>query len=476
MVRRLHGVPMGGVSLTLAGRHLRLCGTRSTTRAPATRVRSRDGNMDGVVYKRSRQPELAGNPRASKRLHLEPDRRNKSATDETSTYSSPDTVSNVPDTRLKSLDGLRGAAAVIVLIHHALLTFPSLAGAYYEGRSSDGFTWALTYTPLHLFWAGTEAVYLFFVLSGVVLVLPVTQSGRSFSWLQYYPRRLLRLYIPVIAAVAFGAALTLLSPRFQADGLGDWVNARPPSYTIEGAARDLTLVFGPSRVISPLWSLQWEVLFSLLLPAFVIFAVSLRRYWPIKTIAVLAAILAGATLDAPALFFLPIFAIGALVAVQWQAIAASSARMARKAWAWPLTLTLATLLVTSHWLIGGLSGQTPPKFVELLPVLGVAIYVIAAMTYEPARKLLETRVLAWTGRISFALYLVHEPLIIAARLLTYPLSPWLGLGISVPIAFVAASLFARYIEQPSHRFAKRTSAALVQRIQRSQEDGGLNHM
>ena len=111
--------------------------------------------------------------------------------------------------RVTSLDGLRGLAAVVVLVHHALLTAPVLASAYYGGSvsdASDPVSWALTYTPLHLIWAGTEAVYLFFVLSGVVLTFPVLRS-RSFSWLAYYPSRLLRLYGPIVFAVLLGSPI-----------------------------------------------------------------------------------------------------------------------------------------------------------------------------------------------------------------------------------------------------------------------------
>lgn len=86
--------------------------------------------------------------------------------------------------RLSSLDGLRGIAAVVVLIHHALLTLPQLADAYYDmdGLSEISLAWILTYTPLHVFWAGAEAVSLFFILSGIVLTLPVLRARGRFTW------------------------------------------------------------------------------------------------------------------------------------------------------------------------------------------------------------------------------------------------------------------------------------------------------
>src|SRR5205814_1190229 len=102
--------------------------------------------------------------------------------------------------RARGLDGLRGLAALVVVVHHCLLTSPTLARAYLPGHRALGpGAAALTYSPLHLFWAGSEAVIVFFVLSGFVLTLAV--SGDRADWLRYYPRRMLRLYVPVVGSV-----------------------------------------------------------------------------------------------------------------------------------------------------------------------------------------------------------------------------------------------------------------------------------
>ena len=66
--------------------------------------------------------------------------------------------------RIKSLDGLRGVAALIVVFHHILLTVPSLALAYEFTEPHYAHDWLdiLTYTPLHLIWDGPAAVVIFF--------------------------------------------------------------------------------------------------------------------------------------------------------------------------------------------------------------------------------------------------------------------------------------------------------------------------
>src|SRR6201995_3858781 len=88
--------------------------------------------------------------------------------------------------RLRALDGLRGAAALIVLFHHAAMTWAPLAVLYFHAHAPVPFLALLVaYTPLHLLWAGSEAVIVFFVLSGFVLVLPHV-TGRSIGWPGYY--------------------------------------------------------------------------------------------------------------------------------------------------------------------------------------------------------------------------------------------------------------------------------------------------
>lgn len=361
----------------------------------------------------------------------------------------------VPTTeRLRSLDGLRGVAAVVVVIHHSLLTFPSLADAYYATADGNPVAWVLSYTPLHAFWAGTEAVYLFFVLSGIVLVLPVVRQGWRFSWASYYPRRLLRLYIPVTVAVCLAALLLVVAPRFDAPGLGAWINDRTPRYNLDGFIHDVALLFGTSGVISPIWSLRWEVLFSLLLPLFVVLAVTLRTLWWPKLVALIAVTAIASIAGVDFLFFLPIFGIGALLIVEWERLTTTMRRLGETAWGWPVYLAVAVLLTTATWIARGLGAADLDRYLAWLPIVGVAMIVVAAPTCPPVTRLLESRVPAWLGTISFALYLVHEPLIIAARVLTYPLSPWVGIAISVPLAFLVAQLFATYVEEPSHRLAK----------------------
>lgn len=360
--------------------------------------------------------------------------------------------------RLHSLDGLRGVAALVVLLHHPLLLLPSLATVYYAVDAPPALgtlAWVASYTPVHLVWAGTEAVYLFLVLSGVVLVLPVISRPR-YDWAAYYPRRLIRLYGPVAAAVALGWVAYTVAPRFDAPGLGAWVNDRPDTYPGSALGLDLSLVAGHSGRISPLWSLQWEVLFSLLLPAFLLLLLPGRRADLLRAVALLALMAYGSMARVDALFYLPMFAVGVLTTLRWRSIEAwVTGWSARWRPFFAVLTVIAILLTCARWELTAL-GVTPASARDLawLALPGVWLIVVVAWFAPGARRVLQTRFLQWAGRISFSLYLVHEPIVLSARFLTPTASPWVAIAIGIPSALVVAVVFERLVEAPSHRLAR----------------------
>jgi acyltransferase-like protein len=101
-----------------------------------------------------------------------------------------------PGDRFGQLDSLRGIAAATVVVGHLIRSVPAI-----DDRSQA--FWALKYTPLHVFWAGHQAVIFFFVLSGFVLALPF--YSRAVSYRTFVVKRVLRICVPYWSTVVLGS-------------------------------------------------------------------------------------------------------------------------------------------------------------------------------------------------------------------------------------------------------------------------------
>lgn len=362
-------------------------------------------------------------------------------------------------TRYTSLDGLRGVAALVVLVSHALLTSPVLADAIHEGRPEDySAGWWMTYTPLRLIWGGTEAVYIFFVLSGFVLTGPALKAG--FSWAGYYRQRLPRLYLPVWGSLLFAAALLALIPRRTLEGASWWTNEHLP-VPVHDALFDAVLLGPVSTLNAPLWSLTWEVWFSLLLPLYV-----LAARWT-RDSALRAGLFLGGAFGLMALTaltglngfrFLPIFALGVLMFVHRETLFALGRKLDRVKGGWPALTAAALLLLVSHWLVQA-SDSMPARVVSgslLIQVVGAALIVFVVLCWKPAASRFENQPIQWLGSRSFSLYLIHDPIVGAvAFLLGGQAHPLLTLALALPLSLAAAELFFRAVERPSHKMARR---------------------
>jgi peptidoglycan/LPS O-acetylase OafA/YrhL len=353
--------------------------------------------------------------------------------------------------RLKALDGLRGIAALVVLVHHSLLVVPSLAAPYFGGSEGGGRAGLLVNTPLHLLWAGTEAVYLFFVLSGLVLAFSL-RSG-SFQWSSYLPSRFARLYFPVFGAVALGAVVMALTPDARPDD-SLWARHRPGDYDLPAILADLTLVGGTSIRITPLWSLQWEVVFSALLPLYIYASRRLHVALQLGIFFALATL--GAYANVASLKYLPMFGIGVALASVWDALSDRLASMPRRRAAlfWVPALAVAVLLVTSFWTLRKvLPADLAPAVTLPLILVGICLLIIGAANAPLLSDVLSGRVFGFLGLISFSLYLVHEPLVMAVAAVVP--SPAMVVFVALPLSIVVAVGFWLAIERPSHRLSRR---------------------
>lgn len=364
-----------------------------------------------------------------------------------------------PEERLPALDGMRGVAAFVVLLHHlSLVARPHLNTV----RVGDIWWW-LDQTPLKLATLGTEAVLIFFTLSGLVVALPTLRP--LFSWRQYYVSRLLRLYLPVWGALAVAALLIAFIPR-QGEVVTDeaWITqTNAASVTVAQLLSEASLWRASYDIDNVLWSLRWEVVFSLALPAFLALALLLRRLWLLATVLTCALMVIGRVTEISALEYLPVFFLGTLMAVHLRELRRWAVDRGRAFWA--VLIACALLLLTLSYLLR-FAVPTDSRGNALLMGLagiGAGALILAALGAPRLAAMLSTPIPRWLGRVSFSLYLLHVPVIASLTFLLgdahWPLVAALG----VPLCLILAWLFFRLVERPSHRLAKRVGRVFASR-------------
>jgi peptidoglycan/LPS O-acetylase OafA/YrhL len=357
----------------------------------------------------------------------------------------------------------------MVVLHHCMLT-----AVPPDTFAANPMLWLLVNTPLHLFWAGSEAVYGFFVLSGFVLVWPFRDGSRT-GWGGWLAHRALRLYLPIAVAALLSYAVFLAIPRPVDPALSPWLLRHTGPYSAGDFGHDVFLVDGNSPILNTaLWSLRWEVYFSLLLPLVVI-ALRVSRSILVDVALGLSLLLATfvgsrmpSSLLADAVLYMPMFGLGALLA--WRA---------------PMVAHLFSRLGRSRWMLVGVWGAALSLFIwPVLPgpnpgpasATFAAVLIVALMAFTPGgRAVGDSGVSRWLGRRSFSIYLVHGPIVVSlAYHLPVSAQPWLVLVAGVPLSLLAGHLFDRFVERRLHRLSRRVGALIGSRSTRELELTGAS--
>ena len=361
--------------------------------------------------------------------------------------------------RLAALDGLRGVLAVYVMLSH-LAPFAALPD------------WVVA--P---FAHGGAAVDVFFVLSGLV----ITRSLDRFAWrpgpfLRARARRILPLYLAVLA---LAVAIQPLSLPFPAMG---WIGPVSPGRFIWSGgwpadgwavlAAHLTMTHGlfPRGVLpwawvgflGAAWSLSTEFQFYALVA---LIAAAGGQRWrgalPWLFLALAAAGLSWGRVAPPGWVFSRAFLPNA---AQYFALGIAGALWVDRpqAW-WRHAAVLAGTLVLC-FLHGGIGKLAAPLVWTacLATERGVPAPLLAAPLATSLGSLLRRPALRWLGSISYALYLVNEPV---QKLLGIVLAClargnsawftilWVPLAILLPLA--AAWGLHRTIEAPPVPLSRR---------------------
>lgn len=288
-------------------------------------------------------------------------------------------------TRVVAIDGLRGVAALLVVLFH-------LNGAV--SRSASDWLWA----PME--WIarnGFLGVDVFFVISGYVIALSVNKGAPTVSYLgRFVLRRSVRLDPPYWSAILLELLLMLLTLRLFPD-LTVTLPSTPQLLSHLVYAQEL---LGYGSVVEIFWTLCYEMQFYIFYVGMIVlyaalplqlrrprgamlvfaalFAVSLwTRYWPPVGLP------HGLAINRWFQFF-----IGVLT---WRAVAAPD-RMK------PLLLAGSALGAAVL-----ASGAAPTQFLAL----AVSALLVLSARNGPWGRALSTRPVKFLGLISYSIYLYH---------------------------------------------------------------------
>jgi peptidoglycan/LPS O-acetylase OafA/YrhL len=371
--------------------------------------------------------------------------------------------------KLVCLEALRGMAALAVVVGHLILAF--WPGFYFR----TGLGWGefplwlqtLARFPGKFLWDGHTAVSIFFVLSGFVLSLSYFQGGAAPALGSAALRRYPRLMLPAAASILL--ALTLLQAgaicnqdavQFmnQAQGLPPLPDHPDPAKTHSWLAGFYNMapslaVAGREAVWSAfsgsvatynlvLWTMAVELNGSFLVFGFLALFGSLRNRWLVYGIAGGLFLLNG-SYDS---FFYLDFLLGMALCDLWV--------RNQRSWRWSLSLGPALGLIAAALFL------VPWKPLAALLLVG------AAATAPRLQQLLAAGWLAFLGRVSFGLYLVHMPIFCSVGCGIYlVLCRNLGWthtagGLSAALASLAASvltawLFYRAVDRPTIALTRR---------------------
>jgi peptidoglycan/LPS O-acetylase OafA/YrhL len=354
--------------------------------------------------------------------------------------------------RLGGLDGVRGLAALFVVVNHIFL------------RAFPGYP--VDRAP---FWAGgfiygRFAVVVFIVLSGFSLALsPARHGWRLDSVSQFARRRVRRILPPFWAALVLSLAVAWLVVPPGGQGAPDL-----RSVVVNGLlVQNLIGAPSPNRSF---WSIALEAQLYVLFPVLLLMV---RRWGAVVMVATITLAVATLGIVGPHVSrvddfmiqsppdLIALFAVGILCA----GIVGASA--ARRSWPWAwLALAAATPVLATIWWQGSVWTLDNLFWVDLALGPAVACLLAGLATGRPARllRLLDTRPLRNLGLSSYSLYLTHGPIVVvvyervvAGRMRQGVPAFLVSLALVVPLTILFARAFASVFETRSAGVAGQSS-------------------
>ncbi len=314
--------------------------------------------------------------------------------------------------RLTQIDGLRGIAALSVLLFHLTTKY----GEFFHRE--------ILFRSPH----GHFGVQLFFAISGFVILMTLTKIKTP---LDFVVSRFSRLYPAFWAAMLVTALVMALMPISIQDVSG-----------VQVAANALMFhgMFGVSHVDGVYWTLEAELLFyALMLLAWV--TGMLKRPIIITSLWLCAALVSQ-------LVYVPwtLVHLVLLHSIPWFALGITAYLIHSKGedWKhWPLPVALSFACI---WLAEG----------AWVVAFGALVFGLVIAAARGSIAFLSSKPLVLLGAISYSLYLIHQNVsyAIMTRLDDSGFSPLIAFSVAAGVSLFLAYCIHRDIEKPAMRFIR----------------------
>jgi len=370
--------------------------------------------------------------------------------------------------RLAYLDGIRGLAALYVVLVHSWDFNPSLQPA-------------LFWLPVAKFLRyGIFAVVIFIVLSGYCLMLPIVRSHKGYfsgGLLGFFKRRIRRILPPYFAALLLCVLIGIFTLWLEQTTALDWnerLNALnglfSPHFSFHDVLFYVLLIqnFGLhiNKINGPTWTVavEWQIYF-----VFAILLIPIWRrlgLWYTVAIAFLLGLTVNYLMGDELSFnvcpwFLGLFALG-MAAAEINFSQKPSLMQINNSLPWGMLAAIfASLALLTEWLRFGLMRGLAQWIVHYCVALATACFLIYCTNFlikdkalPPVLRQLESRWVVSLGVFSYSLYITHAPVVwlVYQFLQSQNLSPTMMATkwflIAVPLSLLVAYLFHRAFERP----------------------------
>lgn len=348
--------------------------------------------------------------------------------------------------RLYFLDGLKGLAAIWVVLHHFyLLVFPIIPSG---GRSIEKIPF------VNVFINGNLAVHLFLIISAYVMTMIIRKSCNMLSLQNIVVKRYFRLMIPISIIVFFTCILyycnlTTIHEFSEITGnvkIVDYFdNLRPVDFVY-------TLLFSPlghSTVIGPLWMLKYIFLGTFVI---VILSIALQNLGGARKIVVytIAFLLA---------YYFSWNFVSVIVGMILYELCIGEFLCFMNKW---ITTVLLLFAVT-------IPALSPSVFHNIVPlnILSAVCLFLAVFYSKFLKRALSSKAFLFLGKISLGVYLIHWPIYctFSCHLMLKSgfslLYVMLSLLSSLVIILALSFLYTKYVESKSVYIVNKITKSLV---------------